>query len=75
VSPLPFREIWCVDFEYEAASGAHPVPLCMCGHEIVSGREIRLWRGELLALKRPPLISTVTASWSLMRLLPKHRAS
>ena len=54
LSSLPFLEIWAVDFEYEAASGEHPAPLCMCALELHSGRELRLWRPELLALKRAP---------------------
>jgi hypothetical protein len=52
--PLPFREIWGVDLEYEAASGERPAPLCMCAKEFRSGREIRLFGDELLALKRAP---------------------
>jgi hypothetical protein len=51
---LPFREIWAIDFEFEAASGERPAPLCMSGLELHSGRKIRLWRDELLALKRLP---------------------
>jgi DNA polymerase-1 len=51
---LPFREIWCVDFEYETASGERPAPLCTCGLEVRSGRQIKLWRDELLSLKRAP---------------------
>ena len=51
---LPFREIWCVDFEYQAAPGERPAPLCMCALELRSGRELRLWRPELCALKGAP---------------------
>ena len=51
---LPFREIWCVDFEYQAAPGERPAPLCVCALELRSGRELRLWRPELCALKRAP---------------------
>jgi hypothetical protein len=51
---LPFREIWCVDFEFYPGSGkAHggrdgdPItPLCLVAHEMRSGRTVRLWRGE-----------------------------
>jgi DNA polymerase-1 len=49
-----FAEAWCVDFEYRAAPGEHPFVVCMVGRELHSGREIRLWRGELLAMHRPP---------------------
>jgi DNA polymerase-1 len=69
---LPFREIWCVDFEYETASGERPAPLCMCGLEVRSGRQIKLWRDELLSLKRAPFDGdSVTVA---MRPLRKHRA-
>jgi hypothetical protein len=54
LSTLPYREIWAIDFEYEAAPGEHPAPLCMCALELRSGRQIRLWRDELLVLKRAP---------------------
>jgi hypothetical protein len=29
-----FREIWVVDFEYRAAPGEHPWPVCMVAEEI-----------------------------------------
>ena len=54
LSSLPFKEIWAVDFEYQAAPGDPPTPLCMCALELRSGRELRLWRPELLTLKRAP---------------------
>jgi len=54
VAPLSFREVWCVDFEYQAAPGERPAPLCLCALELRSGRELRLWRPELYALKRAP---------------------
>ena len=43
---LPFDEIWAADFEYEAKSGARPSPVCMVAKELISGRAVRLWRGE-----------------------------
>jgi hypothetical protein len=51
---FPFRELWCVDFEFRADPGERPWPVCMVAREIVGGREIRLWRDELLALDRAP---------------------
>jgi DNA polymerase I len=54
MASLPFKEIWCVDTEYEVAPGANPMPLCLCAHEYHSGRELRIWRDELLSLKRAP---------------------
>jgi DNA polymerase I len=53
---LPYAEIWCVDFEFTTGSGdqpgALPEPVCMVAWEIISGRLIRLWRGEFGP--RPP---------------------
>jgi DNA polymerase I len=49
-----FREIWVADFEYRAAPGEHPWPVCMVAEEVKTGRVIRLWRNELLALRHPP---------------------
>jgi DNA polymerase-1 len=43
----PFSEIWHVDFEFRAADGERPSPLCMVAREARSGRCIRLWRQEL----------------------------
>lgn len=43
-----FREIWCVDFEFRADPGERPIPVCMVALEMKSGRELRLWRGDLL---------------------------
>ena len=53
----PFREIWCVDFEFRIDPGERPWPVCMVARELRTGREIRLWRGELLALDRAPFDS------------------
>jgi DNA polymerase I len=49
-----FREIWCADFEFRADPGQHPWPVCMIAQEVTTGRVIRLWRNELLALTRAP---------------------
>ncbi len=50
---LPYREIWCLDFEFRAPDGERPEPHCMVARELRSGRELRLWRDEL-ELGRPP---------------------
>lgn len=42
-----FREIWVVDFEFRAASGERPDPICLVAQEVNTGREIRLWEDEL----------------------------
>jgi DNA polymerase-1 len=43
---LPFRQIWCVDFEYVAGGGNRPDPVCLAAWELRSGRKLRLWRDE-----------------------------
>jgi DNA polymerase-1 len=47
-----FREIWAVDFEFNVAPGGCPRPICMVARELRTGREIRVWREELIALHR-----------------------
>jgi hypothetical protein len=54
LSRLPYREIWAVDFEFIAADGARPEPVCMVARELRSGRSMRLWRDELLTRRQPP---------------------
>jgi DNA polymerase-1 len=49
-----FREIWCADFEFRADHGERPWPVCMIAQEVKTGRVIRLWRNELLALTGAP---------------------
>lgn len=39
----PWRAVWCVDFEYAAPKGGHPVPLCVVARDLQSGRIIRQW--------------------------------
>ena len=51
---LPFRELWCVDFEFRSDPGERPWVVCMVAQELISGRQIRMWRDELLALKKAP---------------------
>jgi hypothetical protein len=47
VDALPYKEIWCVDFEFGIKPGGNPEPVCLVGYEIRSGRKIRLWHNEL----------------------------
>jgi len=49
-----FSEIWCLDFEFRADPGEPPWPVCMVAQELKSGRILRLWRDELLALSQAP---------------------
>lgn len=51
---IPFRSIWCVDFEFRSADGEHPAPICMVAREYRSGQVIRLWQHELANLSRAP---------------------
>jgi DNA polymerase I len=51
---IPFRELWCVDFEFRSDPGENPWVVCMVASELNSGREIRMWRDELLALRKAP---------------------
>jgi DNA polymerase-1 len=39
----PWRAIWCVDFEFAAPKGDHPVPLCVVARDLISGRRVRQW--------------------------------
>jgi DNA polymerase I len=49
---LPFREVWCIDFEFVSEPGALPVPVCMVARELGSKKQIRLWQDEFAT--RPP---------------------
>jgi hypothetical protein len=51
---LPFRELWCVDFEYRPDPGERPFVVCMVARELKSGRLIRMWRDELITLHEAP---------------------
>src|SRR5690349_10412323 len=53
IERLPYREVWCLDFEFRAPDGERPEPLCLVARELRSGRELRLWRDELEP-GRPP---------------------
>jgi DNA polymerase I len=49
-----FQEVWCVDFEFRADPGERPWPVCLVAREYRLGHEIRLWRDQLLPLRRAP---------------------
>ena len=51
---VPFKNIFAVDFEYRAPPGERPWPVCMVVKELLSGREQRYWRDELLAMHAAP---------------------
>jgi DNA polymerase-1 len=54
LSPLPFNELWVVDFEFTAPSGGRQCPVCMVAVELLSGQIIRLWADELAELSEAP---------------------
>jgi DNA polymerase-1 len=41
-----FREVVAVDFEFIAAPGNRPIPICLVAHELRSGRRFCLWRDQ-----------------------------
>jgi hypothetical protein len=42
-----FKEIWAVDFEFQDPKiGDRVRPICMVAEELLSGRQIRLWRDQ-----------------------------
>src|SRR6516225_4344149 len=43
MNSLPYRQIWCCDFEFTARDGDRPDPLCMVAREARTGELIRLW--------------------------------
>ncbi|VUX55307.1 DNA polymerase I family protein with 3'-5'-exonuclease and polymerase domains [uncultured Woeseiaceae bacterium] len=49
-----FREVWLVDFEFQAPIGAHPTPVCMVAREWLTGTTIRLWKDDLEGRAYPP---------------------
>ena len=49
-----FREVWLVDFEFQALPGENPQVICLVAREFESGRLLRLWQDEIGRLHRPP---------------------
>ncbi len=49
-----FKEVWLVDFEFAAPSGAVPEVRCLVALEYFSGRKIRLWIDAIEKLNHPP---------------------
>lgn len=48
------REVWLVDFEFQASPGDRPAAVCMVAREHRSGRTLRLWQDELSSLREAP---------------------
>lgn len=53
MTEVPFREIWSGDFEFRVEPGGHPHVWCAVFREWRRGRELRLWRDQLLATTAP----------------------
>ena len=51
---IPFRRVWCVDFEFQNPPGELPRPLCIVAKEFWTGETRRYGRNELLALRAAP---------------------
>lgn len=51
---IPFRQVWCFDFEFRHAEGEPPVPLCLVAKELFSGEAFKVWHDELRAMRRLP---------------------
>ena len=49
-----YREVWLCDSEFRAPPGERPQPLCLVATELHTGRTIRFWKNELLAMSAPP---------------------
>jgi hypothetical protein len=49
-----FDEVAVADFEYFAAPGERPLPVCLVAQELVSGRTHRVFQEELLSMRHPP---------------------
>jgi DNA polymerase I len=48
-----FTEVWVIDFEFQALPGERPDPVCLVGHELRSGRWVRVWRDALHRIPCP----------------------
>lgn len=51
---LPFREVWAVDFEFQAEPGHRPAPVCLVARELRTNTLLRVWQDELLEMTQPP---------------------
>lgn len=49
-----YREVWLVDFEFVAAPGDRPLPVCLVARELRSGHVIRLFGDDLRRRRTPP---------------------
>lgn len=54
MAALPFREVWCADFEFSAPDGERPAVLCMVAREFHTGQFVRMWLDGEPAPPRAP---------------------
>jgi hypothetical protein len=58
---LPFREVWCCDFEFSAPDGERPAVRCLVATEYHTGRTVRLWLDGEPTPPRPPFATDADA--------------
>ena len=51
---LPFREVWCCDFEFSAPDGERPAVRCLVAREYHTSRLVRIWFDGEPILPHPP---------------------
>jgi hypothetical protein len=44
---LRFKEVWALDFEFQALPGERPRVVCLVAHNVQNGQRLRLWADEL----------------------------
>src|SRR5438034_7810001 len=54
MAALPFREVWCCDFEFSAKDGERPAVLCVVAREFHTQEFVRLWLDGEPAPARAP---------------------
>ena len=58
-----FGEVWLMDFEFIAAPGERPDPICCVARELRSGREVRLWDEEMRACRSPVPVDALLVAY------------
>jgi len=57
IADMQFQSIWLVDFKFSVPPGEKPTPICLVAWELGSGRRIKFFQDELMAMKSPPYTS------------------
>ncbi len=50
----PYKQVWAIDFEFNALAGERPSPVCCVARELRSGQLLRLGSDELKTMDLPP---------------------